>query len=188
MGKNKRRQIEVEDTVHGTVLSADSMEEVDFINFLCEACDLSAISDFSYQPQQFQLFEPKRYTDVNGKERCLFREHHYNPDFMVEFNPSDQMGLAEEFKVPLSDLSNDTVSSYIDVKGVFARNDAGNRTFSLNQKWMYDKYGIYVVKVVPKEFFGKFGCPEKCRFTMKTKKPSTKYQGFPSVSDKLRRN
>ena len=45
-GKNKRRQLEVEDTIHNKVLSVDSQEEIDFTNWLCEAIELSIISDF----------------------------------------------------------------------------------------------------------------------------------------------
>ena len=37
MGKNKRRQLLVEDTVHDVQLSVDSAEEVDCVNWLCEA-------------------------------------------------------------------------------------------------------------------------------------------------------
>ena len=37
MGKNKRRQLLVEDTVHDVQLSVDSVEEVDCVNWLCEA-------------------------------------------------------------------------------------------------------------------------------------------------------
>ena len=48
MGKNKRRQLLVEDTAHDAVLSVDSQEEVDTVNWLCEAKSLSVINDFSY--------------------------------------------------------------------------------------------------------------------------------------------
>lgn len=47
-GKNRRNQIEAEDTVHGVVLSVDSVEESDFCNWLCEAVQLSAVLDFTY--------------------------------------------------------------------------------------------------------------------------------------------
>ena len=36
-GKNKRKQIEVFDSLHGMTLSVDSQEEVDFVNWCCEA-------------------------------------------------------------------------------------------------------------------------------------------------------
>lgn len=36
-GKNKRRQLTVYDDVHDIELSVDSTEEIDFINWCCEA-------------------------------------------------------------------------------------------------------------------------------------------------------
>jgi len=42
-GKNKRKQLTVDDTVHGVQLSVDSTEEVDFVNWACEACQLSVL-------------------------------------------------------------------------------------------------------------------------------------------------
>lgn len=56
-GKNKRKQLTVSDTVHGVTLSVDSTEEVDFVNWACEACQLSILHDFQYQPPPFSLFE-----------------------------------------------------------------------------------------------------------------------------------
>lgn len=47
-GKNKRRQLEVEDTLHGKTLLVDSVEEVDMVNWACEAAELSVIYDFEY--------------------------------------------------------------------------------------------------------------------------------------------
>lgn len=45
-GKNKRRQLLAYDSVHGVTLSVDSQEEVDFVDWLCEAHGLSVIQDF----------------------------------------------------------------------------------------------------------------------------------------------
>ena len=45
-GKNNRRQLEADDIVHGVTLSVDSQEEIDFVNWLCEAHELSVINDF----------------------------------------------------------------------------------------------------------------------------------------------
>lgn len=58
--------------------------------------------------------------------------------------------------MPLSAAQTGQVSAYIDVKGQFAQHDGG-RAFSLNQKWTWQKFGIYVSKVVPKLFCKKFG-------------------------------
>ena len=43
---------------------------------------------------------------------------------------------------------------YIDVKGEFAgRTNSTQYTFPIKQKWMYDKYQIYVNKIVPSKLF-----------------------------------
>lgn len=46
VGKNKRRQLTVFDDIHNVELSVDSTEEIDFVNWCCEATSLSVINDF----------------------------------------------------------------------------------------------------------------------------------------------
>lgn len=179
-GKNKRRQLEVEDTLHGKTLLVDSVEEVDMVNWACEAAELSVIYDFEYQPSSFKLFEQVKYKDVSNKDRCLFRDHVYTPDFIISFNPSTHLALAKELKIQYSDVSSDVVSSYIDVKGTFAMHDGG-RSFSLNQKWVWSLFGKYIYKLVPKNFFKLFGCPLKSFYSGKTKKPRKIFRGFKSI-------
>lgn len=184
MGRNKRRTILAHDSIHGLDLEMDSIEECDFLQWLCEAYVLGIISGFQYQSRTFQLFESKNYLTVEGKSRSLFREHVYSPDFILQFSPSKFIDLAKEFKIPQSALDQSTADVYIDTKGTFARADGG-RSFSINQKWVYDKFQTYVYKLVPKEFFQKFGVPEACRLTAKTKKPRKMYIGFLGIKDKF---
>ena len=66
----------------------DSNEEIDTLNWLNEAIKLGIIIDYVYQPSSLKLFDSVDYTNVDGKKRCLFREHVYSPDFLVKFNPS----------------------------------------------------------------------------------------------------
>jgi hypothetical protein len=47
-GKNKRRFFEVYDNIHNTMLSVDSEEEVQIVEWLNEAKKLSVINDFEY--------------------------------------------------------------------------------------------------------------------------------------------
>lgn len=46
MGKNKRRTIETTDYVHNIVIEADSDEEIDTLEWLCEAYKYGIILDF----------------------------------------------------------------------------------------------------------------------------------------------
>ena len=48
MGKNKRRQLECDDSFHGKKLQCDSLEECDFIYWCSEAASLGIIKDFIY--------------------------------------------------------------------------------------------------------------------------------------------
>ena len=179
-GKNKRRQLEAYDDVHHVMLSVDSQEESDFVNWLSEAKRLSVINDFEYQPPSWQLSEPTKYVDVMQKERILYREHKYTSDFVVAFSASQQLELAKELKVPYSALSSTECSVYIDVKGTFNRNA---RSFGSDRKWLWQKFKIYIYELIPQKFFSLFGCPEKCRLTSKTKKPRKCYQGFKALAE-----
>ena len=180
MGKNKRRQLLIEDTAHDAVLSVDSQEEVDTVNWLCEAKALSVINDFSYQPPSFSLCDSVKYQDIIGKQKTLFREHVYTADFCLTFSPSAQMLLAKEFKVPYSELSNSNCSVFIDCKGTF---NITERAFGYNQKWVWQKFKTYIYKLVPKKFFQIAGVPEKCVLTQKTKKPRKMFLGFKTLKE-----
>lgn len=181
-GKNKRRQLEAYDSLHDAILSVDSAEEVDFVNWLCEAAQLSTIQDFEYQPSAFQLFDAVRYVDVDGKSKSLFQDHKYSPDFVVMFDGIQQYQLAKELKVQQCQLSAQC-SAWIDVKGSFNRNA---RSFNTDRKWVWDKFKTCICQVVPAEFFKTFGVPEKSRLTAKTKKPRTCYKGMPDISNAMK--
>lgn len=179
-GKNKRRQLSAYDVTHNQILSCDSQEEVDFIEWLNEAVELSIINDFYYQPISFELFEAEKYIDVYGKQKSLFREHSYTPDFMITFNSLNNLEFAKEFKVQYNDLSTTECSAYIDVKGTFNKTE---RSFGFNQKWVWQKFKKYIYKLVPAVFFKKFGVPEKCVLTPKTKKPRSCYRGLKTLKE-----
>ena len=179
IGKNKRNTVEVIDTFHNVLLSADSQEERDFINFCCEAAELSIINDFEYQPCTFQLADPVKYIDINGKERSLFQKHVYSPDFLIVFDKSNKI-LEKEFKTQYSDLSCQHISAYIDVKGTFQRN---YRSFTTDRKWVWQKFRIFINEVIPVKFFQIAGVPQKSRLTEKTRKPRKMFLGFKSISE-----
>lgn len=179
-GKNKRRQLEVYDEIHNQNLSVDSQEEIDFINWCSDAVNLSVINDFQYQPDSFRLFESVQYKDIYGKQRSLFRDHQYSPDFILTYDPNKYLELTKEFKVDYSQLSATEVSTYIDVKGTFNRNA---RSFGTDRKWLWQKFGVFICEVIPQKFFEKFGVPDKSRLTQKTKKPRSCFAAFKSIID-----
>ena len=181
MGKNKRRQIECYDSFHEKKLECDSVEECDFIEWCCEAASLSIIKDFIYQPEPIKLFDATSYLDFQGKKKSLLRDHVYSPDFCIIFDPGAFPLLAKQFKIPYEQMSLASSSIYLDVKGTFQRN-GGDRSFSLNQKWVFQKTGIYVSKIIPEKFFKDCGCPQACFYSKKLKKLRAKFKDFQTIA------
>ena len=181
MGKNKRRQFECYDSFHDKKLECDSIEECDFIQWCLEATNLKIIKDFIYQPEPIQLFDAVSYLDFQGKKKSLLRDHIYSPDFCIIFDPGAFPILAKQFKIPYAQMSLNESSIYLDIKGTFQRN-GGDRSFSLNQKWVFQKTGIYVSKIIPENFFKECGCPQACFLSKKLKKARKKFIGFKTIS------
>ena len=121
-----------------------------------------------HQPESFVLCEEKKlYGMVSyGRYRSSevphafpwVREHKYTADYYIEWQPdalgifvkryddnydkSDGFFFAREYK--------GKIVSWIDAKGAFlGQHNNSGVTFPMNQKWVLDKYDIYVQKVVP---------------------------------------
>lgn len=184
MGKNKRRQIAYFDSVHNVNVECDSQEEIDVFNWMIEAVNRGLVIDFAYQPPSYKLSDTVKYIGLDNKERTLFREHIYSPDFKLTFCPAKAMKLAKELKVSINQADANELPVYIDVKGTFARSDGG-RSFSINQKWVMQKHGIYIYKLVPKDFFKLFGVPKASTLTAKTKKPRKMFLSYPEMDVSL---
>ena len=58
----------------------------------------------------------------------------------------------------------------------------GGRSFSINQKWTWQKFGVYVCKVVPKLFCRKFGVAAKSMQSTLTGKIRKMFAGYPSIA------
>jgi hypothetical protein len=99
---------------------------------------------------------------------------------MLTFNISSNIEAAKEFKIQHCELSNNECSVFIDVKGTFNKTE---RSFGFNQKWVWQKFKKYIYKLVPSVFFKKFGVPEKCVLTPKTKKPRSCYRGLKTIKE-----
>jgi len=127
-------------------LSVDSQEECDMVHWLDEAISLSVVNNYEYQPAPYVLADSIRYVDVEGKQRTLYREHKYSPDFVVELCPSADVALSKEFKIQYSQLSCSTCSVFIDTKGTFNRNA---RSFSTDRKWLWQKFRVYIYELIP---------------------------------------
>ena len=188
MGKNKRRQLEYVDEFHNnSIILCDSQEECDFIAWCSEAAQLNIIIDYEYQPKPFELSQSITYTNIANKKRVLLRSHEYSPDFMVRFNPQSSRILSDAFKLSIEQLSLDSIDVFLDIKGTFMRNDGG-RAFSINQKWVYQKYNIFIQKIVPVDFFKLCGCPMKCFNSIKTHRPRKMFKGYMTIPYMLKQH
>lgn len=165
MGKNKKSKIKIFDKNQNRDIEIDSVEEWCFYNWVLELYDLGVVKEYIYQPDSFKLVDDKKYVPLydnpKGKERSLLRSHEYTADFKVKFDQAYGELLAGYFKIDSGMVQGDEIIIWIDVKGTFQRN-GGDRAFSINQKLVYDKFGIYVQKTVPRDLFSILGVPRRC--------------------------
>ena len=167
MGKNKKSKLVYND------LALDSKEELAFMYWLEEAMEHNLVSKYTYQPCEYILFE---------KESSLLKSHIYTPDFSVCFTSKFlelhiAYGWSKIFKIVNIDKEN-----IIDIKGTFNQN-SGDRIFSINQKWIYQIYKVYVHKIIPEKLFSVTWCPQKCRLTAVKKQVIEKYKDLKNINE-----
>jgi len=147
----------------------DSDEEREFYAWLLEAEYVGLITDIEYQPGSLSLssrksiqIEKKLKTKTKTIEKFLLHPHEYTPDFVFEWTGQDNPFIAGR-------------RTWVDVKGTF--NGHGDlKQFTINQKWVFEKYGIYINKVVPERLFKTTWVPESCRYTKVRKDFIKKYE------------
>jgi len=166
----------------------DSPEEAYTSWYLDELVDKGYVIKYKHQPESYTLFAKRTYqyskqlkTKVKIMDSTLLQEHVYTPDFEVIWrkylsnkNPfiKDIENVKLDKIAPLwsaevwSERSDAfcTVKSVWEVKPLFDRNNM-TRLFTINQKWMYDKYGIYVQKIIPQKLFRDTFTPKKYLLT-----------------------
>lgn len=175
---------------------AASDEEYYFYFWCLAIQDLGYIKEIVFQPKSIHLIDKKefRYTELKKtktklKINTLFRPHVYTPDYVIVWHESAEHIFFEILEnennnKPLKDIilfaqnRKGKIISVIDTKGAttFQRGNSTVITFPLNQKMVYDKYGIYVNKVVPfnsskdkkgnlkKSFFSDTFTPDEYRY------------------------
>lgn len=187
MGKNKKSII----VYNG--LELDSKEENEFIYWLDEAKEYGLIADYKYQPQEYSLSNKEvifrkvlKGKKIIEKEYTLLNPHIYTPDFSIMFTKMFY-DLYEKYEWnKIFKYTNLGEPLVIDIKGGFSRN-GGDRTFSINQKWVYHLYKIYIQKIVPQDLFKKTWCPELAKLTPKKKQVVEKYKNLKSIKDIIKK-
>ena len=186
----------------------DSDEEMYFSWWLEELKELGYINKIEYQPEAFSLsssiwvdyIEHMKTKDKYVTEEVL-KGHIYTCDFYVEWNSdfdksnkvstSLTSGIRKKksasLQFILSQLNPDKPKSfsYIEVKPSYDMNNM-TRLAKINQKWVWEKHGIFVNIVIPEKHFNKTFTPERFRTTNKSGKPrKIKYKNLINAQEFL---
>ena len=197
MGKNKKSKI-----AEYSGITFDSNEELIFFYWLEEAIYRGFIKYYVYQPDSYILsddifkvvlvikkkkIKKEIITSLEMVNKKIINGHIYSPDFKIEFSDLFLDYYKNKFYSSWSSVFkniDDLGICIIDIKGTFARN-GGERSFSINQKWVYQKYGVYINKIVPVDLFKNLWCPEKARYSPKKKLVVEKFKNFKNINDIL---
>ena len=189
-GKNKKSNIEY----NGYTL--DSTEELEFMWWVEECVEHGLIKpDWVYQPITYDLI-PKSTVQVikqlKTKQKLewktLYQGHTYDPDFKIQFTDKFY-GFFNELPQPISIASSGyngfrfikpNQDIIIDVKGTFNKTA---RSFSTDQRLVYDKFGVIIHKIIPEKLFVKTFVPKKASVTPKKKEPRKKYLKTPLIEE-----
>lgn len=164
----------------------DSKEEVDFQKWIEEGISAGLIDQYKYKPENWNLIDPVKIqirkelkTKIKFVDKNLLRELTYEPDFKIIFNDIfwETFGDSVLFRAKkIDDIILNSQNVFIDVKGIYNQQDA-HRRFSVIQKVVFDKLGIYVNKVVPQSFFKMTWVPEDVAY-MANRKIRTRRKPF----------
>lgn len=154
----------------------DSNEELYFYWWLEELTAKGLIVKWHYQPKPFVLSEPIKTSHTvllktkTRKQECrILAGHEYTADFLIFWAEKTEgflhMPMIYDYGKPITSYpfishksKNGLFFSVVDVKGSYSQNDAWRR-FSIDQKWVYQKHGIYVNKTIPHPAIDKKGRP-----------------------------
>ena len=148
-------------------------EELYFSYYLDELIKACLVENYTYEATKYELTpkysynyvkitELKTKTKREDKTKVIFQPMTYCPDFIINFTVEGTIisGALDKNKVFIT--SNSSLTNTTDVKGAFAgKTNSTQYTFPLKQKYMYDKYRIYVQKIVPDTLFQKTFTPDK---------------------------
>lgn len=165
----------------------DSNEEWYFSWYLQELQETGYIERIKYHPKSFSLFEKIDISFIEKlktKERKAFRQllkpHKYQADYLIIwtlkaenlFWSKDKYYNPFGYPFILTDISGEVKSkrSIVDIKGTFNKNESWTK-FSINQKWVFERYGIYIQKLIPIKLFKASFTPKRYLTTDKSGKP-----------------
>jgi hypothetical protein len=150
-----------------------SAEERYMCWWLMELYKEGYIKEFNYEVESFELSDPVKYpvlrklkTKTKTEHVHLMHKHIYTPDFKVVWTAKGYnkiyciLGKSNAnkdayFKANLNSETKE-IYSLIEVKPSFDQNNM-TRLSTINIKWVYAKYGVYIQTVIPTPSIGKKG-------------------------------
>jgi len=165
----------------------ESYEELYFLYWIYELKDKEYVYSIQRAPS-FGLSQGLSSTylerlKTKTKERTqkILEEHSYNPEFLILWNQKAveekiiwQLPSVPKYQKQIiaqrhKDSSNQPAQywhSLIEVKPIWDHQNM-TRLFKLNQKWMWDKHGIFVNLIFPKRLFQATFTPNDYLYTEK---------------------
>ncbi len=153
-------------------IMCDSYEEVYMLMYLYELKEKGLISEierapsFELSPEVADTYEEiiqlKTKTKTVQKKNIILRKHIYTPEFKVKVNNLKLFYHTEDI-------------AYIEVKPIYDQNNM-TRLFKINQKWMFQKFGIIVNLVTPETLFQQTFTPKDYLKTPTGKKRKIKWE------------
>lgn len=138
----------------------DSKEEVYFSWWLDELLSAGFIESWGYHSETFALSDRVQYqvrrqlkTKIRVDDMLLLHPHTYTPDFVVRWEKKAD-GVFYNNVESGKDLRECPIvaqagTSHIDIKPkAWGRGDSFMALFSVRQKWVYDKHGVFIQPVV----------------------------------------
>lgn len=164
----------------------DSNEEIEFYMWIQEAINAGLLyTEFTYQPESFLLSGRQSREEIKQLktktkilDKFLLRPHLYTADFSFELTSK---GCDHNLPFEMHERGPYVV---VDIKGGFNLH-GGDRGFAINQKWVYEKYGVFVNKVVPEKLFKATWVPHFARFTPKTNQLKRKFAKCKTIKEFL---
>ena len=133
----------------------------------------------------FKTVQMKTKSKTVLKKDSILKGHLYTAEFLIVWTAKAKENIVWVRAEHTNDRKNrpfighwdstDGLVSYIEVKPVWDQQNM-ERLFKINQKWVMDKYGIFINLVKPQELFAKTFTPEAYRLTATGKDKKIKWQ------------
>lgn len=154
----------------------ESFEELAFLYWAFELKNQGYIKSIRRSPS-FLLsdsmvhdFVVQMKTKSKPASELVMHGHSYTPEFIIEWERKAfdkivcHINKQERYDTPFiaqtvsADMTK--LSSFVEIKPLFDQNNM-ERLFRINQKWMWQKHGIYVNLIKPQELFKKTFTPSE---------------------------